>query len=242
MALIQSRFIYYAIFPAAQRQEICLKFAIRTLSWQSCQSWQTTWLIWGRGAERNRKRNTQLQEAGTTQTRRRRSQNRTKKTGANKWKYIYIRIYFVWAPKILCNKNANDARTSADSFRLSLDSGHNLCSYAYLLFALDAEWWIEVDGGWRMEGPEKSSTCCRRQPLLILLTHLSQFPFTVCRRARWFIGLPDKHRIIIFGGVNNCPKFAQICLWFPSVCPVFALARLMIPISRIYTAQWEVES
>lgn len=63
---------------------------------------------------------------------------------------IYIRIYIVWAPKILCNKNANDARTSADSFRLSLDSRHNLCSYAYLLFALDAEWWIEVDGGWKV--------------------------------------------------------------------------------------------
>lgn len=239
MALIQSRFIYYAIFPAAQRQEICLKFAIRTLSWQSCQSWQTTWLIWGRGAERNRKRNTQLQEAGTTQTRRRRSQNRTKKTGANKWKYIYTYIYCLSPKNIMQQKRERCSNIRGQLLALT---GFWAQSLFVRLSPICTGCRMVDWGGWRMEGPEKSSTCCRRQPLLILLTHLSQFPFTVCRRARWFIGLPHKHRIIIFGGVNNCPKFAQICLWFPSVCPVFALARLMIPISRIYTAQWEVES
>lgn len=148
MALIQSRFIYYAIFPAAQRQEICLKFAIRTLSWQSCQSWQTTWYEGGelngtgRGTRSYRKQEQPKHGEGVAKT-------ELKKQGQTN-ENIYIRIYIVWAPKILCNKNANDARTSADSFRLSLDSGHNLCSYAYLLFALDAEWWIEVDGGWKV--------------------------------------------------------------------------------------------
>jgi len=59
MALIQSRFIYYAIFAAAQRQEICLKF--------SHPNFVAGWLGVEKGEGRNRKRNTQLQETGTAQ-------------------------------------------------------------------------------------------------------------------------------------------------------------------------------
>lgn len=98
---------------------------------------------------------------------------------------IYIYVYILSEPQ---KYYATKTRTMLEHPRTALGSHWILgtisvrtpISYLHWM----PEWWIEVDGGWRMEGPEKSSTCCRRQPLLILLTHLSQFPFTVCRRAR----------------------------------------------------------
>lgn len=223
MALIQSRFIYYAIFPAAQRQEICLKFAIRTLSWQSCQSWQTTWYEGGelngtgRGTRSYRKQEQPKHGEGVAKT------ELKKKTGANKWKYIYIRIYFVWAPKILCNKNANDARTSADSFRLSLDSGHNLCSYAYLLFALDAGmvdwggWWMEDGRSWEVEHllPETASVDFANalKPIPFHCLPASQMIYWPARQApdyhfRWCQQLPE-----ICANLSMIPKcLSSVCL------------------------------
>lgn len=151
MALIQSRFIYYAIFPAAQRQEICLKFAIRTLSWQSCQSWQTTWYEGGelngtgRGTRSYRKQEQPKHGEGVAKT-------ELKKQGQTN-ENIYIYVYILSEPQ---KYYATKTRTMLEHPRTALGSHWILgtisvrtpISYLHWMPNSGLRWM--VDGGWKV--------------------------------------------------------------------------------------------